>query len=453
MKFQKPDFNPRIMPPKLKVLTLEVEKFDNNFAGVCYKNGRRYVIDGAIPGDVVKAAAVESFNNITYCGLLAVVKPSEKRVRPKCRYYDSCGGCDFMAVGLKDELAFKTDYVKRRLFPFGTEVRDAVGEKDFRNKITLAFEKTNGKLNVGFIDDKTKKVTDVSECLMHEAVFSDLVKALRFWMEDNDVSIYVPRFGTGMLRFAVARYLDGQLLLTVVGTKSLPSTEDLYKKLKKRFPKVGLFENVNAEKTNEAVVGDVKHLYGEKFIESEMLGIKFRLGPDSFFQTNAAVCGKIYEDALEIVKGKNPSVVYDMYSGIGITSALFSRVAKKVVSVEIVKKAARAQKELLSENGISNVEVIEGDTEEALKNVAVEKGGVFFVDPPRRGLSGATEEILRFEPKAVLYLSCNPDTLVKDVEKFVAAGYKAVSATPYNMFRATTHVEIMVLLEKTENDE
>lgn len=450
MKFHKPDFNPRTMPPKLRILTLEVEKFDNNFSGVCYKGGKRYVIPGAIVGDTVKAAAVESFGNITYLGLLAVVKPSEKRVKPKCRYYDKCGGCNFMTVNASDELAFKTDYVKRRLFPFGTEVRDAVGEKGFRNKITFAFEKANGKLNIGFVDDKTKKVTDVSECLMHDAAFSDISKALRFWIEDNDVAVYLPKYGTGLLRFAVARYLDGQLLLTVVGTKSLPNTDDLYKKLKKRFKKVGLFENVNAEKTNEAIVGEITHLFGERFIESEMAGVKFRLGPDSFFQTNTAVCKRIYEDALEIIKAKNPDVVYDMYSGIGITSALFSKVAKEVVSVEIVQKAVEAQKELLAANGIENVSAIAGDTEEVLKNVKKTKGGVFFVDPPRRGLGTAADEILRFEPSAVLYLSCNPDTLIKDVEKFVAAGYKAVSATPYNMFRATTHVEIMLLLEKTK---
>ncbi len=448
MKFSKPNFKPNIRPPKLKVMTLEIEKYDNNLNGVSYKGGKRYVVEDTVVGDVVKVAAVETFNNITYCGLLAVVSPSENRIAPKCRYYSECGGCNMMNVSPAEELKIKTDYVKRRLFPFGTEVADAVAEKGFRNKITLAFEKSDGKLKIGFMNDKTKNVTDVAGCLMHDKSFADLVRALRFWVEDNDVSVYNPRYGTGVLRFVVARYLDGQLLVTVVGTKPLPQLEDLYKKLSKKFASVGLYENVNTEKTNEALSGDICHKFGKRYIESMLSGVLFKLGPESFFQTNAAVCERIYADAFKIVQERAPETVYDLYSGIGITSALFSKAAKKVVSIEIVPQAVASQRELVAANGIDNVQILEGSIEEVLPTMQKTEGSLFFVDPPRRGLADGIDAILDFAPDTVLYLSCNPDTLVKDLEKFVGAGYKATSATPYNMFRATKHVETMVVIEK-----
>lgn len=436
-----------------KLLTLEIGRLDDSFRGVAYIGAKRYAVSGALPKEKIIARIQKTENNDTYAEAKKVIDASPDRVKSPCGYFGHCGGCQILHLDYQIGLKYKTALIKKKLMPLGfCAVEDCVslGGSACRNKAHIAFWGKGDRLEIGFFNEETHRVIDISDCLMHGVWYNGLSKVLRSWITEFEVTIYDVKTARGFLRFAAARYIGGVLMLTVVSVSDkIGNLDELYTMLKTRFPRVSLWLNVNSEKTNEVMAGRLKHISGEKKLSASMLGVRYELSPNSFFQVNEAVAEAIYIKAVDIIKNSGADTVIDAYSGIGLTSALFAKAGLKVVSIEIVPEAVSDARELCRKNKISGVEHICGDVQEVLPTLPKDGKTAFFVDPPRAGIGAeVASSITAFAPNTIIYLSCNPYTLSAELSLLCAEGYKIISATPFDMFPNSRHLETLVCITR-----
>lgn len=268
------------------------------------------------------------------------------------------------------------------------------------------------------------------------------------FIKKESVSIYNPRTRAGVLRFAVARKIGGAIMLTLVMTKRVDYDFSwLLKSLEKSFGEAAVYVNVNNEKTNAVFSDEFIHIAGKRTLSGEMLGIKFELSPNSFYQVNDEIAKTIYEKVLSEIKSGGGNRVVDLFSGIGITSALFAKNGFAVDSVEIVKSAVENAKTIAAKNGVSDkITVRLGDANKIIKSLNLTDCSV-FVDPPRMGLQDVARSLAAAKPQKIVYLSCSLKTLVEDLRILKKAGYEISSVIPYDMFPASKHIEVLTVLK------
>ena len=439
-----------------KTKNLKITGFDGDFYGVANYAGNVYHVKNAIAGETVEIE-IGGKNKERGASVITVAKsvvtPSEFRVDPPCKYYGDCGNCNLLHLSYPVELKLKTDKIGKIAQKYKTyaEKTQYYNEYAYRNKVHLAFSKISGKITLGFFNEETHGVVSVDKCLLHGAWFVTLIKTLEAWANDNNLSAYAPWQKFGLLRFAAARYMDGELMLTIVSTEKLRNAQKLLAALKKEFKKVVLYGNVNVKKTSEIFSDNFYFIGGDDYkLSGEMLGVKYRLGPDSFFQVNKPVAEAIYKRAAEELGGDDIETVIDAFSGIGITTALFAKNGKKVISVEIVKKAVEDAREIMALNGVADsAHLIAGDFTKVLPKLKIGDNAGLFIDPPRKGLNKSViDTILKFRPVKIVYLSCDPESLSRDLSGITKGGYALNTVAPYNMFPKTKHVETLCVLTR-----
>lgn len=428
---------------------LTIEKLDDDLAGVCYLGAQRYVVDGALPKETVLVEPTQTVGTVTLARVKKVLVPSPDRVSPDCAIYSRCGGCDLRHVGEAAEAEYKTALVKRKLHAVAPNlpVRPLKTPAGLRNKVTWAFGEGDGRVTLGFFDPDTKEVVDCWNCPAHGRWYTPLHSVIRAWGFHSGNKVYDPRWGKGILRFAVARRLTSGLMVTIVATKEPKGLDELYTRLTALSEHVSLWLNVNDRKTNEVFSRDFRHIAGEKRLHGSMLGVEFDLSPDSFFQTNTAVATEIYREvAAHLAPARH---VVDLYSGIGVTSALLAKGGAKVDSVEYARDAVEDAKALARLNGVEDKVVVHrGKVQEVLPTLGDLSAASVLADPPRAGLGEAVcRALLTAHPQEIVYISCNPLTLAKDLA-LLAEGYQLTLVQPYNMFPRTKHVECVVLLSR-----
>lgn len=434
-------------------ITVNISRFDDSFFGVGYVGSKRYVVPGALPKEKLEIKPQKTFNNINYASIVKIIEQSPDREKPVCNYYHSCGGCNMMHLNYKASVEAKVSHLKKKLAGISADISEAVCLSEFgnRNKVHIVFSKEAKRLNIGFFNEETHKVVDVPSCMMHGQWYSELVKILRRWIVKRNISIYNPITREGVLRFAVARKLENALQLTLVVTATeLEGLEGLFTDLQSIFGNISLWLNHNGERTNEVFAGKFIHLMGEEKIYGEMLGIKFALSPNSFFQVNNKVAAEIYKDILSIVKASGAKYVIDAFSGIGITSALFAKEGLQVSAIEIVKEAVADQNTIAKINSVeNNIKSLCGDIAEILPTLSIPQEAALFVDPPRKGLGeDVIKAVLKLAPPTILYLSCNPETLAADLALLTKDRYAVSLVKPYDMFPRTKHLETLVCLTR-----
>lgn len=430
----------------------EIEKLNDDFDGIAHKKGKMFVIKNALPGEKVEIKNAKKEEKVIKADLRRIVQPSEERVSKKCRYADKCGACSLLHCSYALQTELKRKHLARKLSALkNVKVNETVSVKQFacRNKVHLVFGEENGAITLGFFNETTHKVVDVKRCILHGDWFDETVQIIKEWATEQKLSAYKPKLAKGVLRFVVLRKLKNNIMVTVVATSRPQGLNELYFSLKSLFDNVSLYLSVNNNKTNEVMSGKTEYVLGEKGLYGEMLSVKFLLSPHSFFQVNELVAEKAYSKIRDIIKSKNAKCVIDAYSGIGITSMLFSSCAKQVISIEVNPDAVSDANTLFRLNGIKNVKALCGDFNKILPTLAVADDTVFFVDPPRAGLGDSVvRRICAFAPKTVIYMSCNPDTLKSDLLTFTANGYEITEVTPYDMFPNSKHIEVVVCLAK-----
>ena len=372
-------------------------------------------------------------------------------MKQNCPITGRCGGCPWADVPYETQLARKSAYIRELLAPFGVESGDCVPgpEEGCRNKVHLVFGREGGRTRVGFFSGGSARFVPAEGCPMHGEWFPALARVLEAWANAQHLPPYDPRSGKGTLRFAAGRYLEGKLLLTVVSQRErVPGLPALHRALEESVGETSLWLNVNDRRDSAVFSRNFRHIAGPRGLEGEMLGVRFRLSPESFFQVNESMAARLYTHIVDLARETGARQVLDAYSGIGITSLLFARGGMPVVSVEQVPAAAAEARRLAAENGLADsIRALCGDCARVLPGLRLAGETLFFVDPPRRGLGESVcRTILRFGPKHMIYLSCGPEALARDLRTLTRGGYRVVSAQPWDLFPNTGHVETVCQL-------
>ena len=385
-----------------------------------------------------------------------------QKTKVGCPYFKKCGGCNYLNLQYETELEKKKMAVQNAFdeYQIKAQIDDVVPmffPFKYRNNIHLAVEQQAHRTLVGFYSQGGKKLVDVNSCALFDSWAEKLVQIVKKYIKDFKISGYNPITRTGVLRYVVARNFQNNIIVTlVVTTQNFAGKKEFYNRLKEQFKEVSLWLNIN-KRTDSAVFDNLFiHKFGEKKLNANLCGVNFNVSPGSFVQTNFQIASKMYQKALEYVKNSNCDGVIDLFSGIGITSCMFAKNGFDVLSVEMQKSSVIDAVAIQKQNGLEKKIIslcgrCEELTQEMIKFSKHHKTAI-FVDPARDGLQQKViETILKIAPKTIVYMSCEPTTLARDLKIFTNNKiYKVSNVLPFDMFPKTNHVEVLTLLEKTK---
>lgn len=428
------------------------------------KYGENYVYAPfVLPDEYISARVTFAKKTTLFATAKEIIKPSKSRVVPHCKVFGKCGGCQLQHACYATQLEFKRKAVKTNLEKIGgirVETEPTVPSPkqwEYRNKVQFPVAEKNGKTVVGFFKNDTHTVVPTLTCPLQGKWADDMAAAFLAYAEQTKTKPYDENRHTGVLRHLTGRYIDGQLLVTVVvNGDRLPSWRVLAEELKKRFDDFGLFVNFNTAKTNVILGKRTEWLYGRKAIESSIDGIKFFVRPDSFFQVNFDVMRLIYDRVKQAIREHEVEVLVDCFSGSGVLSAGLYQEGVKEYALEICPSSVADADDMKSANGLKYLTNVCGDVAVELPKVLEENVGkktAVVLDPPRKGLDRSTAELLTTtRPDVIVYVSCDSATLARDLKVLTATGaYKVDFVQPYDMFPQTKHVETLVVLTKGGN--
>ena len=379
----------------------------------------------------------------------------------KCPYQKKCGGCTYLNLSYEEQLAKKEQFLKKTLKGI-VPVKGMVGMENpyhYRNKVNSAFaRKKDGTIISGIYEKGTHKVVPVDECLLEDQRADAIIRDIRSLLKSFKIMIYNEDSGYGLLRHVMVRtgFASGEIMVVLVCVSPVfPSKNNFVKALRKLHPEITtIVLNVN-DRTDSMVLGkrDIV-LFGRGYIEDELCGCTFRISPQSFYQVNPVQTKNLYEKAISLAGLTGNERVMDAYCGIGTIGLIASRDAREVISVELNPDAVRDAVTNAKRNQIKNVSFYQND---AVFSVSMaekgEKADIVFMDPPRAGSDEAfLSSVVTLSPKKVVYVSCNPETLARDLRYLTKHGYKAEEAWGYDMFAWSEHVESIVLLSKLKSN-
>jgi len=435
--------------------------YSSEGAGVCRIDGRAVFVKGALAGEEIDVRILKATKTAVYGKIENIVTASPERCEPECGTFAKCGGCALMHMTYEEELRFKKEKVDAAIKRIGgidmpTErINGALSTKGYRNKAIYAVSDALGKPVTGFFRQHTHDVIETERCLIQSEYSDRAAKAVREWMAEYKVPAYNEKTGSGAVRHVFSRYAFGtkQGQVTVVSYKNkLPNMEKLVEKILKSCPETkSIVLNVNKTRGNTVLAGDFFTVWGEGYIEEILCGLKFRLSPRSFLQINPVQAEKLYDKAIEYAGLTGSETVIDLYCGTGTITLCLARKAGRVIGAEIVDAAIVDARENAKRNEIGNAEFICADASEAakyLKDSGI-KPDVLVVDPPRKGLaSDVIVSIAEMSPERVVYVSCDPSTLARDLKIFAEKGYVMQKGEAFDLFPRTYHVESVVLLSR-----
>lgn len=442
---------------------LEVEILSQGFEGegIAKPDGFPLFIPGALTGEICKIQVVKLARSHGFGKLLQVVVPSENRIAPLCPVYEKCGGCNLQHMTRAAQNKWKRDRVEEAFRHIGgMEVSVAEVETDgvafgYRNKIQMPVAMTDAGIFAGFFAPRSHRIIPAADCLLQSPRASRLIRAVLSWMEENGVSAYDEQTHSGTVRHIYVREGDGTSVMVSLITRSakLPGKEALIDTMREEGVTT-LLQNINPDKTNVILGEKTKILYGTGAVPKTLGDITFSVSHHSFFQVNAPMAQRLFEKGISLLGDISGKTIFDLYSGIGSISLFLAKHAKKVIGVEIVPEAVRDAAENAKRNGFDNAFFYAGDAFEVTKEL-LEKGetaDIAVVDPPRKGCSSALLETLLFmRPEKILYISCNPATLARDVKTLAENGYAPGTVYPFDLFPNTAHVESVVCLKRQDS--
>lgn len=447
-----------------KLVPLTIEGYGSDGEGVArLPDGMTCFVKGALRGETCRVRLQKVGRSCAWGEVSEVTAPSPARRESDCPYFASCGGCSLRHMTYEEELAFKKQKVQDALTRIGgsdVAVSAIFGAKNtlrYRNKVQ--FPVAPGPV-IGFYQKRTHAVTDVEDCLLQPSAAARLRGAVKAWMEAYAVPAYDERAHKGLVRHVYVRTnaAGESLCCLMVNGSSLPHEAELVQALRQAEPGLaGVVLGVNEKKTN-VILGDAyRTLWGRDTLEETLCGLSFRLSVPSFFQVNRAQTEVLYDKALELAALTGTETVLDLYCGIGTISLALAKHARRVIGAEVVPEAIGDAKTNAERNGIANAEFFCGDAEDIAARLAADglKPDVITVDPPRKGLApGVVDAIVRMAPDRVVYVSCDPATLARDVKRFAEQGYQPQTALAVDLFPRTGHVETIALMsrKKTEWD-
>lgn len=444
-------------PKKNEVYPLEIEGYGSSGEGVAHLDGQAVFVKGALAGERCAVQLLKVGRSAAWGRVQKVLQPSPHRQTPDCPQYPKCGGCALRHMDYGEELRFKRQRVEDALRRIGgwdgrvEVIHGAAEPARYRNKIQ--FPVAQGP-RVGFYRARSHEVIDAPDCLLQPLAATRLRTAFRDWMERYHIPAYDERRHEGLLRhFYVRVNQAGESLCAIVANGDrLPRQEALIGALRAAEPGLlGVVLSVNREKTNVILGQTCRTLWGQDFLEDTLCGLRFRLSVPSFYQVNRAQTEVLYGRALALAELTGTETVLDLYCGIGTITLTMARQARQVIGAEVVPEAVADARANAQRNGIGNTEFLCGDAGEAALTLA-RRGvtpQVICVDPPRKGLSqDVIQAIAAMGPERVVYVSCDPGTLARDVKLLGEQGYALRRAEAVDLFPRTGHVETVVCLSQ-----
>ncbi len=454
-------------------MRLKIDKLGMNGEGVARPNDYNDLqkvtfVDFALPDEVVEVEIVNEKSKFCNAKLKEVIESSADRVEAPCPYFTRCGGCNLQHLKYDKQLEFKTNLVKETLFKVGgldIEVLPCVSSSEYgyRNKGVFPLGK-----NIGMFELNSHNIVPIDKCLLMNDKINLTLNLVREWISENNIKTFDFNTYKGLLKYLVVRSVGEQTLVCLVATSSdIKHLDKLTDKLK-ALGEFGLYININNQHNSIILGRDYKHIAGIKAIELEEFGIKYDIDVASFLQVNNDIKTKLYSEVIGQIGG---GVVIDAYAGAGLLSAVMSKSASKVYSVEIVPQASDKARQLVKTNNIINMEVINGDCTKILPNlikkvqseiksqnkttpsvdidnneINLNQKCTVVLDPAHVGCSPEVIDSVKCADQ-IIYIACNPIALAKDL-KVLQNTHKIVKIEPYDMFPQTKHVETLAILER-----
>lgn len=440
----------------------EVEIIDVNHMGKGVAKIDNFVvfIDGLIEGDVAEIKITEKKKNFAVGKLLKIIKNSENRINPSCSHYEQCGGCQLMHMDYKEQLKYKKNRVISELRRAGvindnTQIYDTIGMDNpyrYRNKTAFSVSKKNNDIYIGPYEQGTYNTVDIIGCSIQSKEADVAVNLFKDLMVKYKIDAYDKKLSKGTIRSIVIRNnRNNELMVIIVATtENFNNRDTLVNELVSYNKDIKtIILNINNKNTNLVMGRKNITLYGEGTINDTIGDLKFTISPETFFQINPVQTEKLYQAAIEYADIKKDEICFDIYCGIGTISLMAAKNAKKVYGVEIVEQSIINARENAIKNNIINAEFYDGKAEEVVPKLYKQniKGDVVIVDPPRKGCEEEViKTIISMAPSRVVYVSCNPSTLARDIKLLEAGGYTLEKVQPVDMFPWTVHVEAVALM-------
>lgn len=438
---------------------LEVNISDIGYEGegIAKIDGYTTFVKGGLKGEKVKIKMLKVNKDYGFAKLVEVLEKSEERDEPICSVFGKCGGCSLQHINYEAQLDYKTNTVRntlRKALGYDVDVEQTIGmgiPYNYRNK--AQYPVVDDK--IGFFAGRTHALIENEKCYIQNETSDKLAKDAFKILRKYNISSYNEKSGKGCLRHIITRIgiHTGELMLVLVtNEKNIRHKDEIVSELTKEYPTLkSIIQNVNMQNTNVILGNECVTLYGQEYITDILGEYKFKISPLSFYQVNPVQTEVLYNIAKEYANLQGTETVFDLYSGIGTISIFIADNAKKVYGVEVVEQAVFDAKENAEINEIRNVEFIQGEAEVIVPEMYKEgkKADVVFVDPPRKGCDEKLlETIKEMKAQKVVYISCNPATLARDLKYLTDNGYEIKKVQPVDMFPQTSHVENVALLEK-----
>ncbi len=446
---------------KNQLIPLEIEGYSSEGDGIARLEGMAVFVKGAIRGETCLVKLLKVGKTAAWGKVEAVLSPSPARITPDCPHFPKCGGCALRHMTYEEELSFKRQRVEDALRRIGgldltvDVIHGAAHPDRYRNKAQFPVSGKQG-VSVGFFRSRSHDVIDVPSCLLQRPEADGAGRTVKSWMEQFSVPAYDEVSHTGLVRHVYVRTnRAGQgLICLICNGESLPHQAELIAALREAVPQaVGVVLSVNRDKTNVILGKQYRTLWGQDYLYDTLCDLTFKLSVPSFFQVNPEQTEVLYRKAAEFAGLTGNETVVDLYCGTGTISLVLAGEAKQVIGAEIVPSAIEDARENARRNDLQNTEFICADAKEAAAELARRglRPDVICVDPPRKGISPeVVDAIAQMSPTRLVYVSCDPATLARDVARLREKGYHLQQAEAADLFPRTGHVETVCLLSRKD---
>ena len=451
---------------KNDIIRLEIEDMTSDGSGVGKAQGMVIFVPDTAVGDVCDVKILKVKKNVCYGKIEKIIESSKDRIAPVCPVSSRCGGCVYRHMSYEAELKIKHkkvyDAVTRIGKVDGSKVKDIIGAYEnqtdrYRNKaqIPVGLNKS-GEVEMGFYSRHSHRIAPCDDCLLSPEIFTQISETFKEFVTKYPYLIYDEEKHSGKIRHLYLRVGEktGEVMVcVVVNGKNFPHQDELFNSIIEKYPQVkSIVINVNKAKTNVILGYENIVVYGKESITDILCDLKFELSPLAFYQVNRTQAERLYEKAREYAALSGDEVLIDLYCGTGTIGLSMANDCKELIGVEIIDKAIDNAKKNAENNGIKNARFICGDAEKAALELKKEgiTPDVIVVDPPRKGLSEKLiETIVQMSPKRVVYVSCDPATLGRDLKLFEELQYFVKEITPVDLFPRTAHCESVVRLSRS----
>ncbi len=451
---------------KNDIFDLEITGMTHEGLGVGKKDGLAVFVQGAVDGELVRVKIIKIAKNYSVARVESWLRKSSHRQEPFCLAYKRCGGCSLQHMSYEKQLEFKHRVVKDNLERIGgfkeIQVNPVIGMEiplHYRNKAQYPVGMGEKGAIAGFYSRRSHEIITSDNCGIQDTKSEAIRNAVMEKVKEFNISPYDENTGTGLLRHIITRvaHSTGDIMVVLVVTsEKIPHLDQLAKHILERTPQVkSIVLNINSRRDNVILGDKVITVHGEDTLIDTLGPFQFHISPLSFYQVNPLQTVVLYEKAVEYAELTGDETVYDLYCGIGTISLFLAQQAKKVIGVEVVEEAVLAARKNAELNGIDNTEFHTGLAEEVVPCLYREgkKADVVVVDPPRKGCDPVLlDTMVQMKPERIVYVSCNPSTLARDLKALCGHGYSIAAVQPVDMFPWTEHVETVVLLEQKQKD-